>query len=419
MEKKQLFDNSLVGFHPETFLPLFELDINIDDNDIYGDFNITKDITIDDNFIDIYNKIKKVELCTILLNITNNNSDNSNAGFSGYRGTSSLFFRDTVILKSTKKILISNFDITNINISSKTASVNFIRKIISQSNSDNTVVQLTTRVNGLTDLTPGDFNETVTLTAKEYNALKEIPSGEIFILNDSVGSTTFLAFKIGANSIRANRDYIDANLSNRCLISFAVELEENNQATFKGNINKLMDSDNYLAKDNTTVYTPTSNYHPATKKYVDDSNYYYNKSNVELSTKSVTLGNKTYNFNYYYKLNVIKVSNGFVATINITRNDDTVRNITSAQFGNITLTNVNLSACIEFIDTIKDTDTKEYVKIRYYINADLIVNANNRTIDYDINSTSVRIEEAMVTESEYSAIGHTSTDNILYFVTPD
>ena len=29
--------------------------------------------------------------------------------------------------------------------------------------------------------------------------------------------------------------------------------------------------DNYIAKNNTTSYTPTSNYHPATKKYVDDS----------------------------------------------------------------------------------------------------------------------------------------------------
>ena len=29
--------------------------------------------------------------------------------------------------------------------------------------------------------------------------------------------------------------------------------------------------DNFLNKTNTTAYTPTLNYHPATKKYVDDS----------------------------------------------------------------------------------------------------------------------------------------------------
>lgn len=31
------------------------------------------------------------------------------------------------------------------------------------------------------------------------------------------------------------------------------------------------DLSNYLSKTNTTEYTPTANYHPATKKYVDDS----------------------------------------------------------------------------------------------------------------------------------------------------
>lgn len=30
-------------------------------------------------------------------------------------------------------------------------------------------------------------------------------------------------------------------------------------------------NDNFLKKDNTTAYTPSANYHPATKKYVDDS----------------------------------------------------------------------------------------------------------------------------------------------------
>ena len=31
-----------------------------------------------------------------------------------------------------------------------------------------------------------------------------------------------------------------------------------------------IDLSNYIAKDNTTEYTPTTDYNPATKKYVDD-----------------------------------------------------------------------------------------------------------------------------------------------------
>ena len=34
---------------------------------------------------------------------------------------------------------------------------------------------------------------------------------------------------------------------------------------------KTYANDNFLKKDNTTAYTPTQNYNPATKKYVDDS----------------------------------------------------------------------------------------------------------------------------------------------------
>lgn len=269
MEKKQLFNSSLVGFHPNTFIPFLELDINIDDYNIYEDFTIEKDITLNDNFIDIYNKIEKGDFCSISLNITNNNSDNSTIILSGYRGTTGLYFRDIVILQTSNRTTITNLNFTNIDISSKTASIVFIRKIISQSDSDNIIVHLTTTINGLTNLNPGDFNETVTLTVEEYNTLNEIPVGEIFLLNN--GNVTFLTFKVGPKVFRASRDYIDGNLANRSLISFLIDLGENNQATFKGNVTKLMNPNNYLAKNNTTAYTPTGDYNPATKKYVDDS----------------------------------------------------------------------------------------------------------------------------------------------------
>ena len=37
-----------------------------------------------------------------------------------------------------------------------------------------------------------------------------------------------------------------------------------------GKVKEYMGS-NFLSKTNTTSYTPTGDYHPATKKYVDDS----------------------------------------------------------------------------------------------------------------------------------------------------
>ena len=38
-----------------------------------------------------------------------------------------------------------------------------------------------------------------------------------------------------------------------------------------GDVTKSYVDDNFLKKTNTTAFTPTENYHPATKKYVDDS----------------------------------------------------------------------------------------------------------------------------------------------------
>ena len=46
-----------------------------------------------------------------------------------------------------------------------------------------------------------------------------------------------------------------------------------------------VDLSNYLSKDNTTAYTPTGDYNPATKKYVDDLfNSYIQSINAQLAT---------------------------------------------------------------------------------------------------------------------------------------
>lgn len=56
-----------------------------------------------------------------------------------------------------------------------------------------------------------------------------------------------------------------------------------------------VDLSNYLAKDNTTSYTPTANYHPATKKYVDDA-----ASKIEVQAlRSIAGENSDTKFHYY------------------------------------------------------------------------------------------------------------------------
>ena len=136
MEKKQLFNNSLVGFHPNIFIPFLELNININDYDVNENYTIEKDIVLDNNFIDIYNKIEEGYSCNIKVNITNNNSDNWTAILPGYKGGTSLYFRDIIILQTNNRTIITNLNFANIDTSSKTAYIIFIRKELSQSVKD-------------------------------------------------------------------------------------------------------------------------------------------------------------------------------------------------------------------------------------------------------------------------------------------
>lgn len=258
MEKKQLFDSTLVGFHPEIFDSYLQISVDIGNNDYTSNFSINQTITVDDDFINNYNNTPVYSVGVLAINMTYNGDQTVRHITNFVKGNEGSY------ANHIRNGFIYYISINNINTVDKTID------LIISSKSDNTIVKLTTTINGLTDLTPGDFNETVTLTDKEYNAFNEVSVGEIFILVNTIDSTSFLAFKIGNNSFRVNRDYINDKLSNRSLVSFLIELEENNQATFKGNVTKLMDPDNYLAKDNTTEYTPTAAYHPATKKYVDD-----------------------------------------------------------------------------------------------------------------------------------------------------
>lgn len=258
MEKKQLFDSSLVGFHPEVFNSYLQISVDIGDNNYTSNFSIDQTITVDDDFINNYNNTPINSVGVLAINMTYNGDQTVRHITNFVKGSEGSY------ANHIRNGFIYYISINNINTVDKTIDLSI------SSRSDNTVVKLTTTINGLTHLTPGDFNETVTLTDEEYNAFNEVSVGEIFILVNTIDFTSFLAFKIGNNSFRVNRDYINDKLSNRSLVSFLIELGENNQVTFKGNVTKLMDPDNYLAKDNTTEYTPTANYHPATKKYVDD-----------------------------------------------------------------------------------------------------------------------------------------------------
>ena len=278
MEKKQLFDSTLVGFHPEIFDSYLQISVDIGNNDYTSNFSINQTITVDDDFINNYNNTPVNSVGVLAINMTYNGNQTIRHIMSFVKGSEGSY------ANHIRKGFVYCISINNINTVDKT-----INLAIS-SRSDNTLIRLTTKFNTINILTKGDFDETITLTDKEYNTLNEISVGEIFVLQDFVQDVDFIAFKVGIKSFRGDRDFISDNLLNRSLISFIITLEDNNQLRFRGNIAKLMNPDNYLAKDNTTEYTPTSDYHPVTKKYVDDKD---NTAKLRLYNGKISLQHGT------------------------------------------------------------------------------------------------------------------------------
>lgn len=434
MEKKQLFDSSLVDFHPEIFDSYLQISVDIGDNDYTSNFSIDQTITVDDDFINNYNNTPINSVGVLAINMTYNGDQTIRHIMNFVKGSEEFY------ANHIRKGFIYCISINNINTVDKTIDLTI------SSRSDNTVVRLTTTVNGLTDLIPGDFNETVTLTAEEYNDFKEIPIGKVFTLSNS-DTVVYFTIKNNDKSFRANRYYIDVNSTDKFLVSFLIELGENNQATFKGNVAKLMDFNNYLAKDNTTEYTPTSDYNPATKKYVDD-NAESKPFVIEIPADLISFAISNPGVNMQMQI----TSEVYNDIMNLTSNNRPVKikvqginldeslNVDDTYFNSIGYMYISNNRGEEFnilfssgdqlifLNPLKNNDT-DYRLVLYSYNYiktnDIKDNLASTSIDgfmskedkTKLDNTPV---QKILTESEYAALGTTpETDNILYFVTPD
>lgn len=173
---------------------------------------------------------------------------------------------------------------------------------------------------------------------------------------------------------------------------------------------------NYLAKNNTTEFTPSGDYNPATKKYVDDSMNYIYIGPVPITIDRV----------------------GIEFVINDEVKDELLelyRTITSdiIQFiivedsnGTMTYGRTILNIYKKYVNRNNNTATISFNTvigdIIYY--GELEIHYDGITGDYYnkfiINTAIPVVNQRIVTEFEYSALGDSvNTDNILYFVTPD
>lgn len=131
------------------------------------------------------------------------------------------------------------------------------------------------RVNiGTLTLTVGT-NDSVNIT--NSNTLNSINPFEWFIITCNLnGSDTYLYSYNDSEGIKCFRHYTNQD-NNRSVAFIITNINTvNNTCSIEYNDNNLVTNKNIsnytLTKTNTTEYTPTSDYNPATKKYVDDYN---------------------------------------------------------------------------------------------------------------------------------------------------
>lgn len=154
------------------------------------------------------------------------------------------------------------------------------------------------------------------------------------------------------------------------------------------------DLSNYLAKDNTTEYTPTEDYHPATKKYVDDHNDNYPGGLLNIGENNVSYDEDIINYGY---LNVFLSGFGNII-IPIIVSADTIN---------------RYSTLIPVSDSV-GVGESAYSLVQVTM-SDLTKNANK----YE-GAINVKYLHRIIRESDYNDLGTTpETDDVLYFVIPD
>lgn len=230
----------------------------------------------------------------------------------------------------------------------------------------------------------------------------------MFFANADLGESTPVIFD-GVNVFRTTGDTVYKRVmpdKNGKLyeFSFVITNGESAKITAKEIPSGSVDLSNYLAKDNTTEFTPTQDYHPATKKYVDKlitpslvfqgddiTGYELNEDSRHIydSIPDNTIGNIVvvcglyfWTSGFYIKSEELTVfANGLNGKIPVEA-----------------MKNTSIPPCASY--SVKLTITSDYK-----------VTINNITINPNSN---------ILTESEYSALGDTpNTDGVLYFVTPD
>lgn len=268
-----------------------------------------------------------------------------------------------------------------------------------------TVVELNSTITSLVSSSSSTDIESAFEGMENFNTLLTVLRQSTTVVNGITIATETEAGNITADiQVSKTTDELTVRwISNQYQYTLVVTKADNQLSCTKTQLllGSEVDLSNYLSKTNNTSYTPTNNYNPATKKYVDD-NVVYNLNIVSTDGSSASVSETYYNT----VLNCITINQNIVVVL--VSGGSTYRmvctNIINSE-GTITL------KC----NRIDDSDNL----ILYTITITGTSFTNNCTIATKTYPLSL-VKTVVITESDYSDLGEAvNTDNILYNVIPD
>lgn len=228
-----------------------------------------------------------------------------------------------------------------------------------------------------------------TLPEEQYDKLKVMSGTKVILIDDpDEGWYSIPAFVHGLTNIEV--EYIYKGKYNKISI-------DNSRNVTKTSIDLNIDLSNYLSKDNTTTYTPTGNYNPATKYYVDDFMHCSGGLNNNTTDPITTT--------FGYK----------------TGNHDDIANHGSLDCFIYAVGNISIPY---YINTVTN-EGYTYEVLMHDSDGNLLkIENTNFVIDAEAKTASITLVpkyiQRILTESEYQALGDSvNSDGILYFITED
>lgn len=223
MEKKQLLQNNngFVGFYPNTNVPCFDITINIGDDEITDNYLFTQTINLDDTFIDTFNKVNEKDYALLRLNITGNKITAANVPmFIGYRGSKTLYFRESIISnpdKDYEQIYIRNINIESIDIEAKTAILQFVHRRLAKNEFTGDGTKFLSDNGTYKAIEAGDKTNVLILSLEDdlANGQKNSPvNAEISAaLKDAISTGKACVIKSANSDILANLQQIGNNVT--------------------------------------------------------------------------------------------------------------------------------------------------------------------------------------------------------------